>query len=197
MIEIQNVAFHYAETTIFRDLTLQLENKTLILGDNGSGKTTLLKLIARELRPDSGRISWNSKSAYRAMPFLDTSILFDHFTILTHLKWISGDQKKDSSWLDATIDRFQLTPYLNQTPSMLSHGQRRWCAYAVSLSFDADIYLLDEPLNALDSFHRNRLKYLLETMTTPIIIAEHEENRHFWGDAYRKVRLNPRDEFQS
>jgi ABC-type multidrug transport system ATPase subunit len=61
-IVFKNIGKSYNEDWIFRKLNYQFSNNTAyaILGSNGSGKSTLLKLIAGNLLPSEGSISYHN-----------------------------------------------------------------------------------------------------------------------------------------
>lgn len=56
LLSIQHLNFGYGSHTIFKDLTITVQEKEKIglIGDNGSGKTTFFNLLTRALLPDNG-----------------------------------------------------------------------------------------------------------------------------------------------
>ena len=58
LLNITNLSLILSQKEIFKDLNFQVENGDRIglIGPNGSGKTTLLRIIANEMRPDSGEV---------------------------------------------------------------------------------------------------------------------------------------------
>ena len=58
ILSTESVSKNYGLKPLFENVSLGLdsEDRIGVVGVNGSGKTTLLRLIARQLRPDSGRI---------------------------------------------------------------------------------------------------------------------------------------------
>ena len=58
ILSIESISKNYGLKPLFEDVSLGLdsEDRIGVVGVNGSGKTTLLRLIARQLKPDSGRI---------------------------------------------------------------------------------------------------------------------------------------------
>ncbi|MBR7783795.1 ATP-binding cassette domain-containing protein [Undibacterium luofuense] len=58
LFRLEGVCLSFASHTIFSDISLRIHagDRIAIVGDNGSGKSTLLKLLAQQLRPDSGQL---------------------------------------------------------------------------------------------------------------------------------------------
>ena len=63
MIEYKNVALHYTEKDVLRDVNLRIENGEfmVLVGPSGSGKTTMIKIINRLLEPTDGNIYMDGK----------------------------------------------------------------------------------------------------------------------------------------
>ena len=62
ILSIESVTKNYGVKPLFENVSFGLdsEDRIGVVGVNGSGKTTLLRLIARKLKPDSGRIVFAS-----------------------------------------------------------------------------------------------------------------------------------------
>ena len=61
MIELNNISLSFEEKEIFKDFSLKLPQKgiVLIIGKSGCGKTTFLNLILGLLKADSGTVNTN------------------------------------------------------------------------------------------------------------------------------------------
>ncbi|MDG4869726.1 ATP-binding cassette domain-containing protein, partial [Guyparkeria sp. 1SP6A2] len=56
-VDAEHGGFQYGVTTIFDNVSFQLDNaRTALVGENGAGKSTLLKCLAGELELASGQI---------------------------------------------------------------------------------------------------------------------------------------------
>ncbi len=60
LLEISDLKFNYSDRELFNSATFRLfkEDHMGVVGVNGCGKTTLLKLIAKNIKPDVGKIEW-------------------------------------------------------------------------------------------------------------------------------------------
>lgn len=126
-------------------------------GANGSGKTTLLKLVAGFLSPTLGVIERQGTCAYLG----HQNALIRSFTVLEHLQQIVAWERAGvSSWscapdpaitsLDFWLEHLGLTRVRHHYCHQLSAGQSRRLALARVLISSHPIWLLDEPLTAMD-----------------------------------------------
>lgn len=144
-----------------------------ILGANALGKTTLAKIFAGELKPNSGKIDSKLKIAYKSQyPKTD----FDG-TVAELLGPIT--EKFGSSGYESSILRpLGLEKLLQNNVNRLSGGELQRLAIAVTLSQDADLYLLDEPSAFLDVDQRVNLalmiRRLIEKRETSAMIIDHD-----------------------
>ncbi|CAM1309247.1 ABCC4 (predicted) [Pycnogonum litorale] len=131
-----------------------------IIGPVGSGKTSLLMLILRELHVSNGTVNVHGSIAY--VP--QESWIFSD-TVLNNITFgKKEDYEKLETILQCTdfsqdVDSFPngLDTLVGEKGIKLSGGQRSRLSLARSLYQDTDIYLLDDPLSAVDSKVGNRL----------------------------------------
>lgn len=125
-----------------------------IIGSVGSGKSSLLLTILSESRMTRGNLSVNGSFAYCAQePWIFTGSIQDNI--------VFGSEFNKERYENA-LELCLLTPDLRQfangdmtivgdNGSTLSGGQRARVALARAVYADADIYLLDDPLSAVDA----------------------------------------------
>jgi len=110
-----------------------------ILGENGIGKTTFVKILAGEIKSDSGKIKEKIKVAYKPQ-YLQPS----NKIVATLLKTAIAEHEMD------LIRPLNLKHLLTKQLNQLSGGELQRVAIAYCLSQDAQLYLLDEPSAYLD-----------------------------------------------
>ena len=152
-IIIDRLSFRYSSKPVFNNFTAQIPLNTLLVGKNGSGKTTLLKLIAKTLMPESGSIRLDDVPHYHSAIFFNHRILFDSITIRQHIQWIVRSFQISTPSLDLENSEFLENSFLDRKPGELSEGERQWTSLMLTCLMPADIYLLDEPVRALDEAH--------------------------------------------
>ena len=77
ILEVTDLKFKYKDEELFNDVSFRLNpfEHVVIVGDNGSGKTTFMNLIAKNLIPDSGKITWMNNIKYG---YLDQHLKVDN-----------------------------------------------------------------------------------------------------------------------
>lgn len=67
LLQLESVCKRFGATTVVRDLSLSVSQGEFVgvIGPNGAGKTTLFGLIAGNLSPDSGRITFDGQDVTR------------------------------------------------------------------------------------------------------------------------------------
>ncbi len=161
---------------------------TAIVGSSGSGKSTLLRCIAGLEGRGSMTVAldgeiWQDASNFvpahsRALSLvLQEGALFPHLSVHRNLLYPRTRRRGFCLTPEQVIARFGLTPLLQHKPSELSGGQRQRVALARALLAPARLWLLDEPLSALDGPARRALApelgLLCRDLGLPVIYVTH------------------------
>ena len=131
-----------------------------VIGHNGSGKSTLLKILCRLLPADSGSIYWQNKPVSDDTDAFREQLLYighsnglaNDLTPLENLHAAAGLRlQKPVQPLTQALAAAGLAAEANRLCRYLSAGQRRRAALARLQAFRTPLWLLDEPLAALDN----------------------------------------------
>lgn len=141
-----------------------------LTGRNGSGKTTLLRALALLVPPTAGEIHWQGEPVTG-----DREEWHRRIAWLGHLDGLKGDlgvrenlelacrlREEPPGKIDEALAAFELAPLAHRAVRTLSAGQRRRTALARVAASHAALWLLDEPLNALDAPSQAALLGVLE-----------------------------------
>ena len=141
-------------------MDIEPNEHVIVVGTVGSGKTCLLNSILNELETTSGKINVSGKTSYAPQEFssipgtIKDNILFgsefdDHK--YQNVIQVCGLERDFKSFLnsDSTI--------ISEKGSTLSGGQKARITLARAVYKDADIYLLDDPLSAVDPSVSNHI----------------------------------------
>lgn len=167
MLEVNKVAKKYFGREVLQGVNLNVGKGKIagLLGPNGSGKTTLLRLISGELRKDGGEILINGQGVgvltKKDVSFLTSNDFF--------LPWMSiGDAGVLYHRVFPDFDpaKFhQLLKNVDLTPDLkiknLSKGMRSKFALALTISRNAKLIVLDEPLEGVDPVAREEILGLI------------------------------------
>ncbi|EAA08388.5 AGAP003221-PA [Anopheles gambiae str. PEST] len=157
-IELQNVTASWEETTdkTLKDISVKIEPGRLlaVIGPVGAGKSSLLQMLLGELPIQNGTATINGDVSYGSQePWLFTGTVRNN--ILFGLPY-------DRHRYQAVVRHCALTTDFQQLPdgdktvvgergTSLSGGQRARVSLARAVYNNASIYLLDDPLSAVDA----------------------------------------------
>ena len=161
MLEIRNVTCIRDERVLFEQLSFTISDGELIQieGQNGAGKTTLLRIIAGLGYADEGDIYWNGESIKKNREEFHSDLLFlGHHTgvkrELTAFENLAFYQSMHSNYNEEAIwdalARVGLAGREDVTAGQLSAGQQRRVALARLWLSNHKLWVLDEPLTAID-----------------------------------------------
>jgi len=176
-LEINHLTKLYNGKTVLDQFSVQLPSSgtVCLFGPSGCGKTTLLNCIAGLEPFDSGEIlgTGNLKISYlfqedRLLPWI--SARDNVAAVLVGSARYNAEQAKN--WLQLV----GLADAENRMPAELSGGMRRRVAIARALAFGGDLFLMDEPFQALDAECKEEMIALLEEKTADAlkIIVTHD-----------------------
>jgi zinc/manganese transport system ATP-binding protein len=162
MVKVDNLTVSYRQHPALHHISGSFAKGSLtaVIGPNGSGKSTLLKSIVGLLRPAGGRVTLGTpreRIAYLAqLTEIDRS-----FPLSVQDCVLLGCWSAVGAWGRVTpallqraanaINAVGLAGFEQRTVGSLSSGQLQRVLFARLMVQDADLILLDEPFNAMDS----------------------------------------------
>jgi ATP-binding cassette, subfamily F, member 3 len=138
-----------------------------LVGPNGSGKTTLLEAIVRERGP---RLGHGVQVGYFSQQEME---LDTRGSVLQCVQSMTGLSRPDAQNL---LGRFLFSGWdAHEKPvAVLSGGERRRLALAVTVAGGANFLVLDEPTNHLDLESREALEAALEAFPGTVLLVSHD-----------------------
>lgn len=197
LLQVHDLALHQGGRLLCADLrfTVQAGQRWLVLGENGSGKSTLLAALAGWLACP-GRVElagralgdWPARERARQLAWLN-----QHddcpFPLSVREKALTGrhphlgrwdwESAADVALAEAQLARLDLLDLAGRDLATLSGGERRRAGLAASLTQQAALLLLDEPLSQLDLRHQQQaLDVLAEEAAAgrALIMVSHDPN---------------------
>ncbi len=194
MIIFENVGFEFEPGhPVLRNLSLELEPGQVVglMGENGAGKTTLVKQINGLLKPTTGTVyvdgidtrETSTAQLARKIGFVfqnaDHQLFADTLQAEVAFALRNLDFSKDE--IDDRVARylelFELTRYQDQSPFLLSGGERKRLALASVLCVEPQILILDEPTQAQDALQKEKLLTFMDTFRDPehiLLLVTHD-----------------------
>ncbi len=171
-------------------MTLEAGQKVAIIGANGVGKTTLLRMLAGDLKPDSGSVKWSDAAdlGYMAQ---DVSDQFESNVNL--FDWL-GEYRQpgdDDQALRSVLGRLLFSgDDIGKSVSVLSGGEKNRMSFGRLMLGRHNVMLLDEPTNHLDMESIESLQYALDLYKGTLFFVSHD--REFVsGLADRVIEIMP------
>ena len=160
MIVFDDVSLSFGRQELFKNISLNMRGGKVIgvTGANGAGKSTFLKLAGKIIRPDSGAVNFPADKKIAAVA--PEMKIYDNLTAQENLFFFAKLRGKTLSAekiyeLGERVG-LDLKTFGNVRAENFSTGMRQRLKFAILLSVDADIWLLDEPTANLDDDGREK-----------------------------------------
>lgn len=197
MISIKNLTKSFGKNLIFKDISLDINEREVIaiIGPSGCGKSTLIRCINLLEQPDSGQIVIGGEEITRKGADINAvrrklGMVYQSFNLFSHktalenvilspvhvLKLPLGQALKEGMGYLEMVGIANRADYL---PDQLSGGQKQRVAIARCLAMHPEVILFDEPTSALDPTMIDEvlsvIRKLVKSGLTCIIVT-HEMN---------------------
>lgn len=195
MIKISNVSKKFPDGTIaLDDISLEISDGEFVflVGPSGSGKTTILRLLLRNLKVTSGKITIDEHDLGKISEgkvvqlrrkigcvFQDLKLLYDR-SILENVAlslWVLGKTGKEvDAEAKEKLELVGLEKKVNFFPAQLSGGELQRAAIARALAGDPKYLLADEPTGNVDDDNAWKIVKILDKINqagTTVVMATH------------------------
>ena len=176
-IELQNVTKRFGGTRALKDLSLTVEDGEffVLLGRTGAGKTTTLRAIAGLEKPDEGRVligdadvgGWTVAERDVALVLQQYS-LYPRLTVKGNLEFPLKIRGLNAEQIATRVERaartLQITHLLDRKVERLSGGEMQRVSIGRAIVREPAVFLMDEPLSALDAKLRESLRVELKIL---------------------------------
>jgi putative spermidine/putrescine transport system ATP-binding protein len=176
-LELVKVSKRYGTTLAVDaiDLRVPADSYCCLLGPSGCGKTSTLRMIAGHESASEGDILIGGDNVTDLPPAKrGTAMMFQSYALFPHLTCVDNvafslkmrgvDKEERRKRALEFLELVAMTPYAERVPGQLSGGQQQRVALARALITEPRALLLDEPLSALDTFLRVRMRIELKRL---------------------------------
>lgn len=204
MIELKNLTVSYRSHPALHHISGRFETGSLtaVIGPNGAGKSTLLKSLVGALPLSSGSV--NVPLARERIAYLpqaseiDRTFPINVFDCVMLGTWSTagpwrGIAREMQTRIESALHTVGLDGFENRPVGTLSMGQMQRVMFARLLVQDADLILLDEPFNSVDSRTTQALLELIgtwhgERRTVIAVVHDERQVREFFPDTLLLAR---------
>ncbi|MBW6422287.1 ABC transporter ATP-binding protein [Rhizobium sp. XQZ8] len=191
-LNINHVTKQFGTFTAVNDISLSVPDGTFVclLGPSGCGKTTLMRMIAGLDLPTGGKIELGGSDITQVPTHKrDLGMVFQSLALFPHLtvgeniayslriRGVAKDVQK--SRVEELLGMIHLPGFADRSVNKLSGGQRQRVAIARALAISPKLFLLDEPLSALDAKLREamqvELRQLQQRLGITTIVVTHDQ----------------------
>jgi manganese/iron transport system ATP-binding protein len=200
ILDVQSLNVHYNGRLALEGITFHLHQgeRIAVVGPNGAGKSTLFKVVSGVLSPTSGEVNifgsrpgrhvciayvpQRSQVDWNFPVSVADVVMMGRSAKLGPLNW---PHKKDWEHVNRALETVELSNLATRQISQLSGGQQQRMFIARALAQEAELMLMDEPLNGLDTPSQEGLLNLLDTLQSQkvtVMVATHDLEqaaRHF------------------
>ena len=176
MLKLSDITKSFGERCVLSGVSLSLEkgDVAVLSGISGGGKTTLLRIAAGLEKADSGFVE---KDGTVAVVFAEAR-LFPSVSVLENVTCVMrGDKRENAKRAEKLLSMLGLSDAKDLYPREISSGMAARVSIARALAYDANIYLLDEPLKSLDEALKMQVMQDLKEFfkTKAVLIISHDE----------------------
>lgn len=192
ILEVRDVHKVFGGVRALAGLSLSITEGEIhcILGPNGAGKSTFFKMLMGTDTPTSGQILYKGRDITRVPTFgrarLGLSVKFQNIRVFADLTVFQNlfiplrrhySARQIPERVEALLAQISLAGTEQRLAKELSHGQQQWLAIAMSMAFDPEILLLDEPTAGLSVEETEKTAAIIRQLNAQkvtTIVIEHD-----------------------
>ena len=179
MFSLHNIKKKFGSKNVLKDISFTIKegDKIALLGCNGAGKSTLFKIIAGQVKSDSGLIKTqlDFKNDIGMMPQDD--LLIKDLTVKELVLLKAYMNKLKDFEVESMLSKVELSDKKKDLVGDLSGGQQRRLSLLLSLLNNPRLLFLDEPTTGMDLASIDNFWELLKDSSCTSIIVTHDFNQ--------------------
>jgi multiple sugar transport system ATP-binding protein len=193
-IVFDKVSKRYGTTVALDNVSIEIAEREFfgVFGPPSCGKSTFMRLLLGLEKPDEGRIFVAGKDVTNAAPMqrnlsmvFQNLALFPNMTARENIAFPLAERRVSAGEIESKVKKvaetLHISHILHKPPASLSGGERQRVAIARALIRDANAYLMDEPIAALDARLRESMRVELKRLQREVghtfiyVTHDHEE----------------------
>lgn len=179
MFSLHNIKKKFGSKNVLKDISFTIKegDKIALLGCNGAGKSTLFKIIAGQVKSDSGltKTQLDFKNDIGMMPQDD--LLIKDLTVKELVLLKAYMNKLKDFEVESMLSKVELSDKKKDLVGDLSGGQQRRLSLLLSLLNNPRLLFLDEPTTGMDLASIDNFWELLKDSSCTSVIVTHDFNQ--------------------
>ena len=176
-VQLDHIRVDYDGKSVVRDVSFSVDDGefAVLVGPSGSGKSTILRTITGYAPIEAGTVWIDGKDiTYAPVKDRDIAMVFQNLALYPHLtvrqnwefplKAVKMPKAEQARRVESVGRILEMTPLLHRYPHQLSGGQKQRVAMGRALVRNPQLFLLDEPLGALDAKLRVEARSAFKTL---------------------------------
>ncbi len=177
VLSARDLTFGYPKREVLftgLDFSIHTGDRVCVVGPNGRGKTTLLKLLAGQLTPKSGEVTYHPAVTQGFYEQTNIQTLNDHNTVEEEILNCDAEVDRQQARNICGAMLFEGDAALKRI-SVLSGGEKARVMLGKLLVTPVNVLLLDEPSNHLDMESCDALVAAIDSFDGAVIMVTHNE----------------------
>ena len=178
VLKVEDLSYTLEGVKLFENVSfvINTDEKVALMGRNDLAKSTLLKILAGELEPDSGTITWGQTVSTSYLPSDNTKYFTrNDLTLVDWLRQYSKDQNE--SYIRGFLGRMLFSgDQALKKVNVLSGGEKMRLMYSKMMLSNANTLLVDSPTIHLDLESIQAVNKGLEDFKGAILVSSHDHH---------------------
>ncbi len=178
LVKVENVSHTIDGEKILDNVSFIIRpgEKVALLSRNDLATTTLMQILAGEIKPDEGTVTWGQTTSQSYMSKdLNASFDNDGLSILDWLRQFATKEQNDNTFLRGFLGKMLFSgDDIDKQIKVLSGGEKVRCILAKMMLERANVLLMDDPTNHLDLESITSLNDSMIDFKGSIIFTSHD-----------------------
>ncbi len=178
VLKVENLSYTLEGVKLFENISfiINTNEKVALMGRNDLAKSTLVKILAGELKPDTGTITWGQTVSTSYLPSDNTKYFTrNDLTLVDWLRQYSKDQNE--SYIRGFLGRMLFSgEQALKKVNVLSGGEKMRLMYSKLMLSNANTLLVDSPTIHLDLESIQAVNKGLEEFKGAILVSSHDHH---------------------
>lgn len=163
--------------TVFTHAKIDIQSNEiyLLVGRNGVGKSTLLKMLAKIENNHRDTLFWNIKQDQ--ISYTPSQLAYYNYMRVKTLLQFHHDHSDRFNYQQAMMHLQTFSIDMNKKVDHLSDGQKKILCYIIALSYESELYLIDEPFPNVDLVFDEQFRKMIiqnKNESNTFIISTHQ-----------------------